>query len=239
MKPLLLRKAWDVFSNSFPKVATDLNYLRRYKNYETDLWHIPAYCNREAAVIDVGANMGIFSRWMAKHASHVHSFECNPNLFTYLDSFLPGNTTLHKYALSSTPGKQTLRFDPANTGIGTIEQSNLLDRNPGIKTVTGVDVNVRRLDDFELGPVSFIKIDVEGHELEVLKGSGKLLSKYKPTLLIEIVDDHCPGNLDAVPKWLEQFGYKAFILNATGKLVPVQQLEEYSAEYYNYWFKVN
>ena len=116
--------------------------------------------------------MGIYSRWMARHSKNVESFECNPMLFPTLKNVLPNNTTLHQCALSSKNTQMTLRFDPDNTGVGTIESTNRLDQNDEIKTIQTVLVDVRKLDDFNFNKTSFIKIDVEGHELEVLKGES-------------------------------------------------------------------
>ena len=51
---------------------------------------------------------------------------------------------------------------------------------------TPVSVKCVRLDDIYTGVPSFIKIDVEGHELQMLKGATEIIKKYKPAILIEI-----------------------------------------------------
>lgn len=236
MKPLWLRNTWDYFSARFPRLACDLEFLRRNRRFEPDLWLIPQYCRRDVGAVDIGANMGIFSRWMARHAGKVDSFECNPHLFEHLERFLPRNVSLHRCALSSAPGRASLRFDPGNTGIGTIESANRLDKNPGIRLVESIEVEVSRLDDFQLGPCSFVKIDVEGHELEVLKGARQFLERNRPTLLIEIEERHCPGNLKAVPEWLAALNYDSWVLGDQEKLAPALELEIYSARCNNFWF---
>ena len=218
MKNKWVRRTWNQFSKVFPSLALDINYLRKYHHFDKDLWVIPKYCNKQGSAIDIGANMGIFSRWMAKHAKNVYSFECNPFLFPNLKKVLPKNVILETCALSSKPGEASLRFDPGNTGIGTIEKLNKLDQNSGIRNLKSITVKVARLDDFNLDHISFIKIDVEGHELEVLKGAKNLLKRDFPTLLIEIEDRHCPGNLKAVPEFLESFGYSSYFINKMGFL---------------------
>ncbi len=238
MKPLIIRRTWDAFAEVFPKTSLDLNYLRRTRNYEPDLWQIPRFCSKHQAAIDVGANMGIFSRWMAKHAGQVHSFECNPSLIPGLHDILPGNVQVHPVGLSDEPGRVQLRFDPGNTGIGTIEQRNKLDQNAGIKDLVAVDVDVKRLDDFAFQNVSFIKIDVEGHEGHVLAGAAHTLAIHRPTLLIEIEERHCPGSLDQIPAWLAQFGYTPSVLNASGELEAVATLHGPAARgVNNFWFR--
>lgn len=47
------------------------------------------------------------------------------------------------------------------------------------------EVTVARLDDFALSGIGFVKIDVEGHELEVLRGGGATIERERPTPMIE------------------------------------------------------
>lgn len=238
MKPALVRNSWDLFSSMFPRLSCEIDYWRRNKNFEKDLWLVPKFCNSKSGSIDVGVNEGVFSRWMAKYSDHVDSFECNPHLLPKLKTFLPRNVRLHQCALSSDSGTATLRFDPKNTGIGTIESQNRLDRNPGIESVLEVEVPKCKLDEFGLGDVSFVKIDVEGHELEVLKGATVLIERARPVLLVEIEERHCQGNLELVPKWLSQFGYKTHCLNETGgQLVKVDKIADHAKKgVNNFWF---
>ncbi|MFN8358257.1 MAG: FkbM family methyltransferase [Spirosomataceae bacterium] len=231
-----IKYGWDLIGNHLPWLAYDINYRRRYKRYEPDIWQIPQFCNAHTRVIDVGANMGIYSRWMAKHAQYVESFECNPSLINSLKQVLPLNVKIHDYALSSSSGKTVLRFDPNNTGIGTVEVNNLLDQNEGIKKIQEVAVKLARLDDFAFDAVSFIKIDVEGHELEVLKGAENTLKKFHPALLIEIEERHCPGNLVRVPDWLKTLDYLPCILTEN-TITPIQELNSYAQQgRNNFWF---
>ena len=225
MKPKLIRRSWDLLSNSFPRFSCEIDYLRKNRNFERDLWLVPRFCSKQTIAVDVGANTGIYSRWMAKFARKVEAFECNPVLISKLTKFLPENVHLHQCGLSSSDGKTLLRFDPLNTGVGTIEALNKLDQNPGIRTVTELEVPMRKLDDFQLDRVTFVKIDVEGHELEVLKGAATLIERDRPALLMEIEERHRPGNLEVVPRWLREFGYRPNVLDVSGQLVRVSSVE--------------
>ncbi len=238
MKPLLVRRCWDFFAKTFPRLSCEIDLWRRNKYFEQDLWLIPRFCHKDKRTVDVGVNAGIFSLWMSKYAVQVDSFECNPQLLDHLRKFLPRNVQLHTCALSSSSGQTTLRFDPNNTGIGTIEINNRLDANAGIKSIVQAVVPMRRLDEFNLQDVSFMKIDVEGHELEVLKGAVQLLETQRPTLLIEIEERHCAGNIQRVPAWLEQFGYQAHCLeSSTASLQPIEDpVPVAQAGVNNFWF---
>ena len=76
-------------------------------------------------------------------------------------------------------------------------------KTEGMDESTKTTVECRRLDDIYTGIPSLIKIDVEGCELEVLKGAENTIKKYTPTLLIEIFD----FDTNEVPKYLKSLGY--------------------------------
>jgi len=238
IKPKLIRNSWNVLKQRFPRLACEIDYLRRNRNFEPDLWEVPAHCHKNQLAVDIGANTGIYSRWIAKHVQKVVSFECNPQLLPELKAFLPRNTEIHPIGLSSFKGTGRLRFDPLNTGVGTIESSNMLDQNPGIHVIEEVAVEVCTLDSFALAPVCFIKIDVEGHELEVLHGAADTLQRNRPVLLIEIEDRHRHGALDDTPVWLSQFGYRPWVLSAAGQLTECVDLHRAAGKgINNFWFR--
>jgi FkbM family methyltransferase len=238
MKPAVIRKGWELFKTTFPRLSCDIDLFRRNQYFERDLWLVPQFCSKTAGAIDVGVNEGIYARWMAKHAARIDAFECNPNLLPKLKRILPQNVHLHPCALSKEAGTARLRFDPTNTGIGTIEQGNLLDNNSGIRGIVETDVPMQRLDDFDIADVSFIKIDVEGHELAVLQGAENIIERDKPALLIEIEERHCAGNLDAVPQWLSQYGYQPHYLHPSEqRLVATDSMRDVAATgVNNFWF---
>lgn len=233
-----LKRLWSLGHKAFPKTFLEIEYFRRNKNFEKDLWLVRYFCDPSSISVDVGVNQGIFSRFMAKFSKEVICFECNDQLYPRLHRVLPTNTKLYKVALSDHSGIAELRFDPQNTGIGTIEQNNLLMNNPGIKQVITQPVSIKCLDDYSLSGVSFIKIDIEGHELSCLKGSTKLLEAFHPVLLIEIEERHCPGNLEAVTLFLKKYSYLPFIISANGLyLRPIKELTTYARQgYNNFWF---
>jgi len=233
----ILKTIWNQFGQRCPRLATEIQYLRRYRNYEPDLWAVPQFCDRSGVSIDVGVNMGIYSRWMAKHSERVESFECNTALHSHLKQFLPRNANLQPYALSDKSGSVSFRVDPKNTGIGTIDAANLLDQNPGIGEIVEQHVEARRLDEFGFEDVTFMKIDVEGHELSVLRGGHDLIQRCRPALLIELEERHHPGCLTAVPNWLAEFGYTPFIYeNGLGMQEVTGDLQDHAESKYNFWF---
>ena len=73
------------------------------------------------------------------------------------------------------------------------------------------------LNDRELR-VSFIKCDVEGHELEVLKGAIDILKTDRPNLLVEIEQRHLFEPIDTVFRFFESQSYKGYFLDKNGNL---------------------
>ena len=81
------------------------------------------------------------------------------------------------------------------------------------------DIEVSTLDTlFKHTKVHFIKIDVEGHELNVLKGAAQVLLRDSPLLLVEIEKRHNLENAEMVFDLLEKHGYVALFLDSKGRV---------------------
>ena len=142
-------------------------------------------------ILDVGANLGAytlhFARWVQKTGT-VTAFEPYPEIADELEIQLRGAPwiLIRREALSSKDSIGTLHTPFLNHGVPEPSLASLertpVDRN---KTIT---VSQRNLDSIirELPrPIRLIKIDVEGHEVEILKGGNELITKDRPFILIE------------------------------------------------------
>jgi FkbM family methyltransferase len=192
-----------------PAIWMRASLILKNHNLEPELWLVPQLLSEGGIAIDVGANAGMYSTQFARYAAAVHAFEPNPICLRQLARVLPGRVTVHPCALSDHAGKATLRFDPQNTGIGTIEQSNELKGNEGIKQIVSAEVEIRMLDSFGFAGVGLIKIDAEGHEESVLQGSGQVLASSRPSVLVEIEERHNPGGLSRIRALFERMDYVA------------------------------
>lgn len=140
---------------------------------------------------DVGANTGEFSKILAEFMpeAEIHAFEPHPNTFKNLQEFLSkyNNIRLNNFALSSSAGSAKL-WD-YNTEDGTSHAS--LTRESLIRSetekVVEVEIRMSTVDQYlkenSIEKVDFLKIDVEGHELDVLKGAEKSLKQGKIEIL--------------------------------------------------------
>jgi len=171
--------------------------------------------------IDIGAAEGVYLFYLQKLAKRCVAFEPNPDLYTNLKHALPG-VELHQAAISSTEADVTLRIPVVNgvpyKGWGTIEPKNQFTEL-GRHTIQQIEVRTIRPDRMLLGDVGFIKIDVEGHELEVLAGLSDLLVKCLPNLIIEVGDNQRGGSFSEIRCRLARLGYVALRLDNVGALV--------------------
>lgn len=168
--------------------------------------------------IDVGANVGFYTLAAAKTFDSVYSFEPSPYTFKRLVENVELNnfdsvTTIHS-GLSDVKSKMDLHFNPLNNG-----GSSLNEFSEAIKCLypeyawESVKVNVEVLDEVVdsrgIVGVDLIKIDVEGHELPVIKGAQNTLATYRPLVYAEVSKNR--NKLNAISEVLPD-GYIAYSL---------------------------
>jgi FkbM family methyltransferase len=195
-----------------------------------ELSYLNEFISSTGTAIDVGANEGLFTYVLSKRFHRVHAFEVNKEVANPIAQYNPGNITLHPCGLSSS--SRTARFyipvtkGFASAGWGSLNRDNL----PGAKEFIEMDVEVRPLDDFGIASVDFVKIDVEGHEIEVLKGGAKTIEQSRPIVLIEVKDDH----LQSVNAWFLARNFRHYSLeevfnlrerNANHLYVPTERMD--------------
>ena len=143
--------------------------------------HVP----RDATVIDVGANIGLSTILLSRLAGRVIAFEPSPPNAAFLRRNLAlngiRNVEVMEAAASSEAG--TLQFHVAAFGAGShvVAEGHVLG-----STIPKVEVPAVVLDQLDLPPVAFIKIDAEGHEPDVLAGARQFLARDRPLIYTEI-----------------------------------------------------
>ena len=139
-------------------------------------------------VLDIGANIGNHSKYFACECrSKVYAFEPMSKNFEILRQNLP-DEHLFKLAIGDKAAKVNLYTYSSSMGNNTL--SNLCDQAPDWGTGLGIEeVIVMPLDYFSFPNITFIKIDVEGSELRVLKGAIQTLAIHRPGICIEYGGD--------------------------------------------------
>src|SRR5262245_43251374 len=167
---------------------------------------------RGEVVLDVGANLGIYSYWMHKAVGlggRVIAFEPQPELARHLadlrNAFALTNLEIVNKGVSSSAGQAQLYRPEAGSGAGSLHV-----RSAGWRSV---DVELITLDAWydDSRPVRFIKCDVEGHEYDVLVGARRILQRDRPPLLLEI--HHAQAEKGDLAGYLADLGYRGFFLH--------------------------
>ncbi len=192
--------------------------LRSWRDGEAELHLLPRLCSHERWSIDVGANNGVYAWHLARWSAGVTAFEPQPAHAAFLARAFGPRVTVEQVALSDSAGEARLRVPVARDedGRATIEPRNTLAR----QAVAEYAVRCRRLDSYRLPPVGLIKIDVEGHELAVLRGAQAILERDRPNLIVESEDRHHPGAPGLVRDFLAAFGYTPHVCR-NGRLLPL------------------
>jgi FkbM family methyltransferase len=177
--------------------------------------------SRSAGAIDVGANVGIFTRYLCGRFASVTAVEPVPYLAERLTKSCPPNCRVEPVALGGSDGVIKLRI-PVNAAgkempaLSTAASENALSFIESVATIER-EVSCRRLDDVakEMRNLAFVKIDVEGFEAAVLSGASEVLAKTRPVLQIEIGRAHNPRYREVLAT-LDEAGFEGFSIQKDG-----------------------
>jgi FkbM family methyltransferase len=148
--------------------------------------------------VDVGANVGFWSKPLATKFKKVIAFEPLEQVYSCLEKNVEGLAVeIHKHALGSVNDSVDIVFNSSNTGSSAVNENSF-----GKGSIV-----IRTLDSLKLDHFDMIKIDCERHDLEVLIGATETLCKYKP---IVVVEQH-PDTEQSAGKFLETLGAKPLI----------------------------
>ena len=180
------------------------------------------FSGRRRRFIDIGANWGSYSLVLSPQFASVESFEpiqrCARAIARYASTF---NTkiSVHECALSDRDGTVPF-FIPWSPD----EDASSASRIAVDGDATAVRVRARTLDSFGFPEVDLIKIDVEGHEREVLAGAAETIRRCRPTLLIEVEQRHIDEPFGERIAAIESLGYRATFVR-DGRLVPLAEID--------------
>jgi FkbM family methyltransferase len=204
-----------VFKKVAPKAFWSLRLSAlRQRFTEPELHIVPLLCDKSKTSIDIGADTAIYMAHMVNVSRDCLAFEPRPAEASKIEEMvahLSLPVRVETVALSDMPGEAKLRILESDAGRSTIERDNNLE-DPDGSSRFEITVPTRRLDDYELDAVGFIKIDVEGHELAVLRGSSETIRRCLPAMLIEIEDRHKPNSIRDVSDFLVDLGYEGYFL---------------------------
>ncbi len=141
----------------------------------------------DAVCIDVGCHKGEVLEEMIKRApkGRFFAFEPIPEFYAFLkQNFTDENCKLFNCALGVKEGTSDFNYVKSNPAYSGLKKREYKSQNEEIEKLT---VEVKRLDDLipSTIKIDFIKIDVEGGELDVLGGAVQLIKRDKPIVVFE------------------------------------------------------
>ena len=175
---------------------------QRGEFFETRMLEYVYWHYKGGVFVDVGAALGNHSLFFAKFcapklviAIEPVAASCERQRQIYALNDVERRVRIHNCAVSDKAGKGAMERFGSNLGQFRLKP--------------GTDVFVETLDSIvakeHAKPVRLVKIDVEGHELRVLKGAARLLDEQKPALFVEI---RSRQRLASVTQFLAGFGYR-------------------------------
>jgi FkbM family methyltransferase len=177
-----------------------------------------------AVAFDVGANTGIFTRYLCRHFASVVSVEPMPYLAERLARSRPRNCRVEPVALGEARGQVTLRIPVGEDGVEMPALSTASSKNDlSLMSRAGIverEVECKRIDDLveQHGAPAFVKIDVEGFEGAVLAGGPGLLTDARPVMQIEIARAQNP-EYDRMLRTIENADFDIFAMREEGLYV--------------------
>jgi FkbM family methyltransferase len=192
-------------------------------------------CETSEVIFDIGANTGIYSL-MAKCIrpdASVYAFEPVARVFTKLKE----NIALNRYdiipvkkAMSNTDGVAII-YDTSTEHTYSVT----VNKNLNAKEIDVVETKIETItmDSFirekNIKKIDLIKIDVETHEPEVIEGFSEYISRFQPSILIEILNNDIG---EKISKMIQHLDYLYFNIDERGGIRQVSKITK--SDYYNY-----
>jgi FkbM family methyltransferase len=211
-----------ILKEAFPSIWLRWHLMHHPKSAEQELQYLDRIVPEGAVTIDVGANCGLYTRKLARLSRQVYAFEPSHEMADLLRRTSASNVSVHEIALSDQTGSADL-FIPQGDhelihGLASLEPT----ASASNREVVSVNVPTARLDAIVHQDVAFVKIDVEGHELNVLYGAVELLEHSQPVFLVEAEDRHREQATRSIFEFFASRSYRGFFLKE-GSAVPIEQ----------------
>jgi len=197
-------------------------YRARFRDQAAELSVIRRHTRTHDLVCDIGANKGSYLFWMSRWAGQVVAFEPQSRLADYLEQACRklklDNTTIERAGVSNRSGTMDLYKPSPNSPEASLVRHG---------DAQSVPVSVVTLDEYFTASnrLSLLKIDVEGAEMDVMKGAERILREDRPTLVFECEQRHLgQGSVHDCLTYLTGLGYQGQFIDR-GQLKPTEDFD--------------
>ena len=161
---------WSMYDRDFLFTPDRNGEIPDHHCKQTFVKSLPYIISHRNAV-DIGCRDGEYTRYLHKHFQHVYCFDYRKRKLFNKNVDL--NKITHFQCALGEESKQVLA-----SGAGSLYNQSVPKEN-------WINVQLYALDQFDLDNIDYIKIDVDGFELPVLKGSINTIEKFSPILVLE------------------------------------------------------
>lgn len=206
----LAYKYWpSLYKTRYYKTLNSLS-TGNYK-CEPELLLIHQLLKDDSVFVDIGTNKGIYLYQAEKkiQSGKIYGFEPNKSLVNYIQPLFP-KIKLFPLAVSSSTGTSVLHIPKKGNGLQDTRAS-LEDMGDEVENI---EIQTITLDDWSklenITKLDLVKIDVEGHEFDTIKGCRTILETIKPTFIIEIELRHAKYQINEIFDFIKAYGYEVF-----------------------------
>jgi len=205
-------------------------FKTRYRDQRTEIRAALDALQSGAQAVDVGAYKGSYLHWLRKAVGpqgRVFAFEPQPKLARYLEMMCAAmkwkNVRIYDRAVSDVVGRATLNVPGYDVSPGASLEQAVAGGTPCRAYECIVDTLDRHLQD--AGRIDFLKVDAEGHELQVFRGAAGVLSRFMPVILFECETRHLSKHsMQDVFSHLQNLGYQGEFFSPLG-LRPLREFD--------------
>jgi FkbM family methyltransferase len=168
------------------------------------------YKERELTIFDVGANVGLYTEKIVENARQIncfpqiHAFEPTQSCWQQLKQKFANskNVKLNNFGVSDRSEQSTIYYDRETSGFASLYQRNLKLYNIELSQQEIIELQTLKnyIKENNVCHIDLLKIDIEGHELNALKGLGEFLS---PEFVDAIQFEYGGTNLDSHTSLME------------------------------------
>ncbi len=219
--------------NQYYKILKDFNIKD-----QPDLLIAEKLIEENSVFIDIGANIGLYTKHLSPLVNQVYAFEPVPftfsMLFKNIEKFKLVNVELSQIAISSRDGEAPIEV-PIQGGARNYYRASLEVNDSTTSSQMKITVPTKTIDSLFTGKtneISFIKIDVEGHELSVINGAKEFLTNTRCAWLIEIAGNPDEENDSAfeVFKKMKVAGFTGYFFD--GEVLQQRKKGDTSVNYF-------